>query len=297
MISFLIPTCNFDCTKLVKAIWKQADALRNELKAEFDFEIIVSDDASNEKDIIKALQNGIASMPDCHLVLQPQRLGRASNRNALIRESRFPWKIFMDADAEVYTTNFVACYWESRNKADVICGSILPGEPRKGCELRYRYELLASENMTAERRNKLPYHRFTAFNVMLGEKASKKVCFDENCKEYGHEDTLFGMTLLEAKLTVLHIDNPLVHTGIDTNAEFLEKTETALKSLSRLPQLQEVVGSSRIYKRFRSLWLTPILTLSFRLFKSLMRRNLLGRHPSIFLLNCYKLLFYSALKQ
>ena len=296
MISFLIPTYNFNCAKLVRSIWKQAEALRTDKETDFDFEIIVSDDASEEKEILEALDADIATLPRCRLLRQQHRLGRAANRNALTDESHFPWKVFIDADADIYTTDFVRCFWEARHKADVVCGSLLPAEPEKGCELRYRYELHASQTMTAERRNKVPHSRFTAFNVMLSEKAVGKVRFDENCKDYGHEDTLLGIALQKAGLSVIHIDNPLVHAGLDSNEAFLNKTEEALVSLIRLPQLTKVVGSSHIYSIFQRFCMAWILRMSSPIFCPLLRRNLLGKHPSLLLFDCYKLLFYASLK-
>ena len=296
MISFLIPTCNFDCSTLVKTIWRQADALHKKTNNSFRFEIIVSDDASDNTNILASLENKTAGLSYVSILRQDKRLGRAANRNALISASTMPWKVFMDADAEVYSTNFVERYWEARNLADVVCGSLLPAEPQKGCELRYKYEKNASKNFSVEKRNNHPHTRFTVFNVMMNEKTTEKVRFDENCKDYGHEDTLFGMMLRDSGLTVVHIDNPLIHTGIDSNEEFLSKTEEALKSLICLPQLTNVVGSSRIYSLFERIYLAGMLRISSRAFCPMLRKNLLGRHPNLFLFDCYKLLFYSYLK-
>lgn len=295
MISFLIPTCNFNCSKLVRAIWRQADTLRKESDGGFLFEIIVSDDASNETEVLEKLEKETEGMTDVRILRQERRLGRAGNRNALIAASSMPWKVFMDADAEVDATDFVQRYWKARNLADVVCGSLEAGEKCTGKELRHEYEKRASQ-ITAEEKNRKPYARFTAFNVMMNSKATDTVRFDENCREYGHEDTLFGLDIERAGLTIRHLDNPLIHAGLDSNREFLEKSLTALHTLHHLPQLHDVVGSSRVYRRLHRVGLAPLLRLMAKAFIPPIRRNLLSHHPSLFLFNIYKLLEYSRIK-
>ena len=56
MISFLIPTLNFNCSKLVKILWYQAHALQAESHDDFQFEIIVSDDASDDMPTLSLLE-------------------------------------------------------------------------------------------------------------------------------------------------------------------------------------------------------------------------------------------------
>ena len=152
MLSILIPTCNFDCSALVEALWLQAEALRKKREGEFDFEIIVSDDASSNRLVLDSLETVARAHQEVHILYQPTRLGRAANRNVLIQQSRMPWLLFIDSDAEVCTPDFIARYWEARHSADVVCGSLRVGEWRKGAELRYRYEKRASTVSAAERR-------------------------------------------------------------------------------------------------------------------------------------------------
>ena len=52
--------------------------------------------------------------------------------------------------------------------------------------------------------------------------------FDETITHYGHEDTLFGLVLKKEGIKILHIDNPLMNCGLDTNLDVLLKTEVPL---------------------------------------------------------------------
>lgn len=296
MLSILIPTCNFDCSALVEALWLQAEALRKKREGEFDFEIIVSDDASSNRQVLESLETVARAHQEVHILYQPTRLGRAANRNVLIQQSRMPWLLFIDSDAEVCTPDFIARYWEARHSADVVCGSLRVGEWRKGAELRYRYEKRASTVSAAER-NSDPYMKFTTFNVMMKREVTDEVTFEDSCKGYGHEDTLFGLDLRSASKTVVHIDNPLIHTGLDSNEAFLQKCVEALHALHGLPQLQQYVGASRVFLLLQRCHLVPALRFSAKVLVPLIRRNLLSNHPSLLLLYIFKLLEYARLAE
>ena len=59
----------------------------------------------------------------------------------------------------------------------------------------------------------------------------KEYPFDERIKGYGHEDTLFGFVLLQNNIKILHIENPVLNSCLDSNAIFLEKTKQSIQNL------------------------------------------------------------------
>ena len=60
------------------------------------------------------------------------------------------------------------------------------------------------------------------------------MAFDERLAGYGHEDTLFGYQLGRAGIPVLHIDNPVLHGQLETNARYLQKSREAIRNLVRI---------------------------------------------------------------
>lgn len=50
-------------------------------------------------------------------------------------------------------------------------------------------------------------------------------------RNYGYEDTLFGLTLEANTIKLELIENPIYHEGIESNHIFLNKTEEAIKNL------------------------------------------------------------------
>ncbi|MBR1712014.1 MAG: glycosyltransferase family 2 protein [Alloprevotella sp.] len=296
MISFLIPTYNYDCTELVSELSKQARAL-SVADSGFSFEIIVADDGSRQEER-EALRAGLQNVSGCQLVELPTNVGRARGLNFLIGQASFPNIVIIDSDALVCTPDFVGCYWEHCGRADVVCGSLRnpSGGGQPGCELRMRYERAMEQRRTAAYRNAHPYSCFTTFNVMFRKSVLETVRFDERCTEYGYEDTLLGLMLEKNGFSVLHIDNPLVHNGIDTNKSFLGKTEAAMRTLSRLGEpIQSEAGASRLCKRLARLHLLGLLRTAFLRLRTPLRRQLLGPRPNLLLFNIYKAGYYSTL--
>ena len=55
------------------------------------------------------------------------------------------------------------------------------------------------------------------FNFMIEKLTFLQHQFDESITKYGHEDTLFGKALQADRIPIIHIDNPLLNKGLDTN--------------------------------------------------------------------------------
>lgn len=294
MVSILIPTYNYDCTRLVCALRQQAEALRCKVGADFGYEILVLDDGSEAR-FADLLREGIDALPRCRVLSAGGNVGRAAGVNFLVAQAQYPWCIVIDSDAEVCTADFLERYWDARHEADVVCGALRNPELRsvKGHELRYRYEKAAEKRRPATYRNAHPYACFSTFNVMFHKRVFDTLRFDEQCREYGYEDALMGLMLGRKGFSIVHIDNPLIHLGIDSNESFLMKTEAALRTLCALGEpMQSAAGASRVYRRLRQLRLVSPVLFLFKVLRPTLRRNLLGSKPSLLLFNVYKVGYY-----
>ncbi len=107
----------------------------------------------------------------------------------------------------------------------------LPGDPDK--LLRWKYGKWREQRKASEK-NKNPNEWFSTFNVLIEKTVFAKIRFNEELKQYGYEDTLMGYQLKKADIEVLHIDNGLIHEGLETNKEFLNKTKLGIENLSKL---------------------------------------------------------------
>lgn len=297
MLSILIPTYNVDCLRLVTDLHQQCEELQAQFGATtFDYEILVADDAGTDTAVIE--RNELMECFDNTRYIRLQHnCGRALVCNFLFDEAHFDHLLLMDADAEVCSESFLYDYWMQRTTADVLVGSIrTPDTAPRGHELRLKYEHAAHRIRTTAYRNAHPAAHFSTFNVLFSRRAIEQVHFDNRCTEYGYEDALMGYTLVERGFSIRHIDNPLLHIGINSNESFLRNTETALRVLRRLgPPLTDHAHIARLHTRLSRLSLLPLLRCWHRTFASFERRNLLSRRPLLWVFNLYKLGCYATL--
>ncbi|MBQ0057817.1 MAG: glycosyltransferase family 2 protein [Bacteroidales bacterium] len=289
LLSILIPTYNLSCYKLVYDLQQQL------ISSGVEYEIIVADDGS--RDQVSVIANlKINELDGCRYLRRTENVGRAAIRNVLAREAKGEWLIFIDNDAKVerpdYIARYIATALENKGNAMVFPGGLYHADscPSPLVTLRYRYEKEADCHRRADERNLDPYSRFTTFNVMIHRDVMKHVMFDEQCHEYGHEDTLFGQQLKAAGIKVMHIDNPLQHVGLESNEIFLKKTVTAIKSLiaikGKLEGMSQLEVTAEKICRWHIAWFVRIL---FHLAKPIMMKNLRGTNPSLFVFKIFKL--------
>lgn len=291
MYSILIPTYNFVCYNLVAALYRQAECLA------LPFEILVADDGSEED--VKKENRFINDFPNCRYMELQENVGRAKIRNILARTAQYEYLIFMDSDAMVHDPVFIENYIKACHEAPVICGGILHlyQYSNEHNRLRYRYERDAAVRFTSEKRNKRPYQAFRTFNFMVRRDVMLAFPFDERMVRYGHEDTLFGKLLQAENIPVLHIENPLVNTDIEPNDVFLKKTEEALESLS--DHADELSGYSSLLTLrdyLDCMHIRWFVSKVHRALSPLLRRNLLGSRPSVFLYGVYKVGYFCSCK-
>lgn len=289
MFSVLIPTYNRLCVKLVKDLQRQA-ALTNE-----PYEIIVADDASAET--VKRANREINALPCCRYVELKENMGRARIRNFLARQARYGTLIFIDSDARVISDDFLAKYL-SAGGADVVYGGLKHPDslPSPDVTLAYKYEKHAEPRFTLEKRRRKPYEVFRTFNFMVRRDVFLAHPFDERIVNYGHEDTLFGNALRRAGIEIVHIDNPLLNGGLDTNSEMIKKTEESLRTLYELrDEMNESSALLRFYNRLERMRLGGAVSFLYRLTYPTLRRNLLGTRPSLHAFAFYKLGYYCRL--
>ncbi|MBN2611548.1 MAG: glycosyltransferase [Bacteroidales bacterium] len=292
MISVLIPVFNFDVSELVRELSRQA------VSAGIEFEIILIDDASEK--IFRDLNSKLASNNHVKYSEEPENIGRSKIRNKLAGMAAFPHLLFMDCDSRVPDSGYLANYLKYCNGDIVVCGgriyeNIRPVEK----ELLLRWKQGKSrEEFTAAERNKSPNKSFMTNNFMISKNLFNQIRFSEEIEGYGHEDTLFGYELAKNNITIVHIDNPLVHIGLETNSLFLEKTKESIRNLNNILSLngyeKMLVQNIRLLSCYAFIKKTKIdlfINFLFRLFGKHLEQNLLGSNPNLLVFDFYKLAY------
>jgi len=289
MLSVLISVYNQDPASLVHGLLKQ---LKDSGQS---YEIIIGNDGSGLEfvPLIKALEN--LSGVEC---IHTENIGRSRIRNLLAEKAKYQYLLFIDGDAEICNDRYILNYLKTAVPDAVVCGGTAYNSerPEKREEyLRWKYGV-NREAVPAMVRSAKPYMNFSSFNFLIPSAVFKMIRFNETIMQYGHEDTLLGIELRINKIRIIHIDNQLIHNGLDSSKIFLEKTRDSLLSLSGLYGnydnpgiLTEHVRLLRKYdqmKKRKLLWLISALSSGTG---KIMRRNLMGRNPSLLVLDLYKL--------
>ncbi len=261
-----------------------------------NYEILVGNDHSDEPGVLGKLRD-LALLSHCKVIDEPGNIGRAYVLNHLAKLASYPYLIIIDSDARLQNEGFIARYVRSAADSDVVCGGITTRveDLRKDNRLRYLYESAATTGRSLEYRTKHPYDKFSTFNLLISRELFNSIGFDSHCYQYGYEDTVLGIDLMRKGVHVLHIDNPLVHTGIDSNESFLSKTEKALEVLVGLDErYQTAIQVSHCAIALRNKHMLWVMRLWHQVFGRLERWTLL-KAPCLFVLKVYKLGLFSVL--
>ncbi|HET9570123.1 MAG TPA: glycosyltransferase [Bacteroidales bacterium] len=286
MLSILIPEYNCDCTRLVRDLADQC------LQERIDYEILVLDDASPD---FKKENLDLHFITGCIFFKNEVNMSQASCRNSLAKRARFPWLLFLDSDLQVVDIHFIRRYLEVLGQANVLVGGIInsPEKPAADRMLRWKYSR-NRECLSAEVRNKHPWHSFFSSNILMEKSVHELIPFDEQFKNYGHEDTLLGYRMKSQGFTILNIDNPLLHLGIEQSEQFLAKSLTAAIKFLDLPvfqtdELVQEIKLFRVYRFIKRLGMEAVIAWKFKILEKLLHRNLTGPHPSLFSFDFYRL--------
>ena len=299
MLSILLPIFNFDVRPLVSDLHRQCEA------AGVAYEIICFDDGSTPE--FRQKNQELWKYSNLIYKELPQNLGRSAIRNALGKAARFEYLLFMDCDSRVVSPDFIQNYMDaiklggnfklppnlSANDGFLVYGGRSyaiqpPTEARLYFHWHYGRE---REQRTAAERSRSPYHSFMTNNFLIPRQLFLEIQFDETLRQYGHEDTLFGMELARRQVPIVHIDNPLEHIGLEPVDVFLRKTEQGIENLVRLKREGKPIETRLLstYNNCRKWGLALPIRLMFSLINRLIVRQLKSPNPSLKVFDFYKL--------
>jgi hypothetical protein len=129
-------------------------------------------------------------------------------------------------------SDFIATYFrQTLEKSSIFCGGITYEDHLENKRyLRYKYGK-KHEEVALEKRIKEPYKYFFTGNFFIKKNVFIKVTFQEKLVEYGREDLLFSIGLLEKKFSITHVKNEVFHLGLDENKIFIAKTKKAMENI------------------------------------------------------------------
>lgn len=268
-------------------------ALRQQAAAAFwPVEILCWDDASAPE--FQRLNAPLGALQQVTYCRMPENLGRSRIRNRLAAAAKYEYLLFMDGDSAVAHKDYLERYRAQCTPGRLLYGGrayqpALPDDPQLRLHWHYGRQ---REVQTASERQKQPYHSFMTNNFLIPKALFEPIQFDERLLQYGHEDTLFGLELREKGFPILHLDNPLIHAGLEPGDVFLRKSVQAIENLAflyREGSLRET-RLLRAYERLSCCKLTRPLTWGLHRLEPALKQHLLNSStPNLRAFDLYKL--------
>jgi hypothetical protein len=286
MLSVLVPIYNFDVTPFIKDIHKQC------LLAKINFEILLYDDFSDQA--YKTINSTISELNKVTYLELPENYGRSKIRNRLAVDAKFNKLLFVDCDSNTEDEFYIFNYINQLTKHKVIYGgrsysSTPPSD--NNLFLRWFYGI-TREVKSASKRETEPYRNFMTNNFVIDKSIVLNTPFDESLNGYGYEDLLFAQELKSQGIEIHHIENSLIHIGLESAEEFINKTANGMKNLAKMIQAKQVdkrIKIYRVYNKLAYLHLNWSIKIAYVILRSTINKNLRGKRPNLKYFDLYKL--------
>jgi len=261
-------------------------------------EILCLDDGSDSN--VKEKNRKISSLPNVNYQELGRNIGRAAIRNALARNAQYDFLLFLDGDSKVVSPDFLAKYLAILPTDAVWMGGRIydrhpPDDNRLFLHWKYGTQ---RESKPAAVRALTPFHHFMTNNFLLPKSVFFSVPLDEAVQGYGHEDTLWAFSLQKHKISIRHLENPVVHLGLESNKVFLEKSRAAVRNLALITDDNKEISTrlQTAYHRLKKLKLIVLFRFFICPFARFFEKNLLSSSPKLIFLDLLKLCWFSNLK-
>ena len=281
MLSICIPIYNFNCTALLNDLIVQSENLG------VPVEICCIDDASTHH-----TETNQAFIRDTSIKYEAlkKNIGRSKIRNRLAKRSQFPNLLYLDCDVEIGSA-FLNNYKDYLDQNRVVYGGTsYPLEKPENSTLLLHYQVgQTKESLSQRERERSPYLTFKTNNFLTPRSLILKYPLDESVSGYGHEDTLWAFTLKELEIPILHIQNPIIHQGLESSQILIGKIESSLDNLIKLHKAGKHIPVKvfEVYQHYRPFFkLIAKSGLPGRL-----RNKLISRRASLRSLDWYKLMY------
>lgn len=288
MLSILIPVYNQTVVSLVTDLRNQCE------ESDLVFQILVFDDGSRPE--IKESNTSLSHMFGVNYVELSENIGRAKIRNRLARMAQYENLLFLDGDSSVVKSDFVDVYMQEATSQRVIYGGrvyqgSMPTEQKYVLHWKYgrRREALSPDKRILD-----PYLNFQSNNFLIKSWIFKEVLFDEGVEGYGYEDLLFSEKLKLLGERIRHVDNPILHDGLEDAESFLQKSKSAVSNLVALNlegHLQDV-RLTKFYNKMKAYKALRTLRQVYQMRSAAIQYNLRSKNPKIRNFNFWKLMEY-----
>lgn len=285
MLSILIPIYNFNVEDLVTQLVAQCK------KEKIAFEILCFDDHSRKK--YRTENHVVSGKFGVSYIELSENYGRSKIRNTLAKNARYEYMLFIDCDSKVVSDDYIATYIDNLDPKCIINGGRIykPKKPRSlKKRLHWKYGTVR-ESLSVKERDKKGSSSFHSNNFIVPKSIITQFPFNTEVQGYGYEDVVFADMLVQNRIKIKNIDNPVEHLGIEMTDKFLKKTDEALRNLVLLNNdgLVNNVKLIQYHKKILSWKLMSFTDAVYKVLEKKIMRNLYSENPSLKLFDLYRI--------
>jgi glycosyltransferase involved in cell wall biosynthesis len=255
VLSVLIPFWRDDPCELMASLDREAARLRTSV------EIVVLDDGSGDDALAEKVAHKLHELRlPARFVRLMRNEGRSRGRNRLAAHARGSAYLFLDADMRPDDDRFLT-FWADlvarEDPAVAFGGFSLKQAPKAGKFAVHRRMALKAECVPFDQRARRPEKYVYTCNLLVRRDAFYSEAFDESFTGWGWEDVEWA-TRVAQRYTVVHVDNPASHLGLDTVSGLAAKYEQSVGNYARLVERHPaIVALYPSYKAARLLKKVP----------------------------------------
>jgi hypothetical protein len=224
------------------------DALSKDPKAS-EVEIVLVDDGTGDAALDSKVRAAIDSWPGpATLVRFHVNQGRSAARNRAIKAARGAYILFIDADMLPGDDRYLTRYFDiiKKQASAVVFGGFRASPASVDHDTLLNFNL-ASRDDCKSARERAPRGPIAVAsnNLLVRRDVFEFEAFDASFTGWGWEDTEWAMRVVFAGYGLTHIDNPAIHTGLDSTQAMLRKYKEAGPNLRRLLDRHPEAGQMR----------------------------------------------------
>ncbi len=290
MLSVLIPIYRWNILPLVKELVSQLN------RESYDYEILGLDDASPDIDMIRR-NSQMDHLRNCRYFTSETNHGRAKIRQALAEKATYKWLLFLDCDVMPKRKDFISSFdLQNRKREEVIYGGVEypEKEPDPQKHLHWKYGRKRESRKVKEREEK-------PFSVVMQNLLIRKNIF-LSCNKYLDEssyglDVQCSYNLKKISARINHIDNPVLHKGMHSNQDYVDRMRKAARTIGNLQRQGYIPPNftriQRTHQKLRKSGSVKIFQKSMEIRLDAIEKRLRAGEGSLFLLDLYRLYHFS----
>lgn len=234
------------------------------------------------------------------LTTAPENRGRSATRNALQAQALADWVLFLDADMRIDNPLFLQTYLDAIEAADadgktrILFGGFTVEDQASDADTDlHRVLSQSSDCLSAAQRERAGAQFVASSNLCVHLSVLREEPFDDGFSGWGWEDSEWAARVSK-RYTLRHLDNPLVHLGLESTETLLSRFAGSGPNYHRFHQAHpELVESLPLYRLVTRLAAFPGQSLMQPILKIMTRMHALPTRLRVLTLKLWRASHYA----